>query len=159
MIDPKRVCIMGGSYGGYAALAGATLQKGVYRCAVAVAPVADVGDFLQWRVNQGGAKSLTIRYWNRFLGIDTYNDPKLASISPTKQASQASAPIMLIHGKDDTVVPYGQSVDMAKALQAAGKPVEFVALRGEDHWLSSAGTRLEMLTSAVAFLEKNNPPN
>ncbi|KQY95428.1 peptidase S9 [Caulobacter sp. Root1455] len=158
-IDPKRVCIMGGSYGGYAALAGATLQKGVYRCAVAVAPVADVGDFLQWRADKGGTKSLTIRYWKRFLGIDAYNDPKLALISPTKQAAQASAPIMLIHGKDDTVVPYDQSVDMTKALQAAGKPVEFVTLRNEDHWLSSAETRLEMLTSAVTFLEKNNPPN
>ena len=158
-IDPKRVCIMGGSYGGYAALAGVTLQKGVYRCAVAVAPVADLGDFLQWRVNQGGAKSLTIRYWSRFLGIDAYNDPKLAALSPTRQAAQASAPVMLIHGKDDTVVPFGQSADMTRALQAANKPVEFVTLRGEDHWLSSADTRLEMLSSAVAFLEKNNPPN
>jgi len=158
-IDPKRVCIMGGSYGGYAALAGVTLQKGVYRCAVAVAPVADLDDFLQWRVNRGGAKSLTIRYWNRFLGVDAYNDPKLAALSPTKQAAQASAPVMLIHGKDDTVVPFDQSADMTRALQAAGKPVEFVTLRGEDHWLSSAETRLEMLTSAVGFLEKNNPPN
>ena len=158
-IDPKRVCIMGGSYGGYAALAGVTLQKGVYRCAVAVAGVADLGDFLQWRVNMGGSKSLTIRYWTRFLGVDAYNDPKLASLSPTRLAAQASAPILLIHGKDDTVVPYGQSIEMTKALQAAGKPVEFVTLRGEDHWLSSAETRLEMLTSAVTFLEKNNPPN
>jgi dipeptidyl aminopeptidase/acylaminoacyl peptidase len=93
------------------------------------------------------------------MGIETYNDPKLAAISPTRLAAQASAPILLIHGKDDTVVPYGQSVDMTDALQAAGKPVEFVTLRGEDHWLSSADTRLQMLTSAVAFLEKNNPPN
>jgi len=159
IIDPKRVCIMGGSYGGYAALAGATLQKDVYRCAVAVAPVADLADFLQWRTNIGGSKSLTIRYWTRFMGVETYNDPKLNALSPTKLAAQASAPIMLIHGKDDTVVPYGQSADMAKALRAANKPVELVTLRNEDHWLSSAQTRLEMLTSAVTFLEKNNPPN
>jgi dipeptidyl aminopeptidase/acylaminoacyl peptidase len=158
-IDPKRVCIMGASYGGYAALAGVTLQKDVYRCAVSVAGIGDVSDFLQWRVNQGGSKSLTIRYWNRFLGIEAYNDPKLAAISPAQLAAKASAPILLIHGQDDTSVPYGQSVGMSKALQAAGKPVEFVTLRGEDHFLSSAETRLEMLSSAVAFLEKNNPPN
>jgi dipeptidyl aminopeptidase/acylaminoacyl peptidase len=158
-IDPKRVCIMGASYGGYAALAGVTLQKDVYRCAVSVAGIGDVSDFLQWRVNQGGSKSLTIRYWNRFLGIEAYNDPKLATISPAKLAAKASAPILLIHGQDDTTVPYGQSADMSKALKAAGKPVELVTLRGEDHYLSNAQTRLEMLTSAVTFLEKNNPPN
>jgi dipeptidyl aminopeptidase/acylaminoacyl peptidase len=158
-IDPKRVCIMGASYGGYAALAGVTLQKDVYRCAVSVAGIGDVSDFLQWRVNQGGSKSLTIRYWNRFLGIEAYNDPKLATISPAKLAAKASAPILLIHGQDDTTVPYGQRADMSKALKAAGKPVELVTLRGEDHDLSNAQTRLEMLTSAVTFLEKNNPPN
>ncbi|KQY31135.1 peptidase S9 [Caulobacter sp. Root487D2Y] len=158
-IDPKRVCIVGASYGGYAALAGVTLQKDVYRCAVSVAGISDVSDFLQWRVNQGGSKSLTVRYWTRFLDIEAYNDPKLATISPAKLAAKASAPILLIHGQDDTTVPYSQSTGMTKALQAAGKPVEFVALRGEDHFLSSADTRLEMLTSAVTFLEKNNPPN
>ncbi|WP_233243326.1 alpha/beta hydrolase family protein [Caulobacter sp. HMWF025] len=158
-IDPKRVCIMGGSYGGYAALAGVTLQKGIYRCSVAVAGVADLKDFLQWRADMGGSKSLTIRYWNRFLGVDAYNDPKLNTLSPTRLAAQASSPILLIHGKDDTVVPYAQSADMARALQGARKPVEFVTLRSEDHWLSSAETRLEMLTSAVTFLEKHNPPN
>jgi dipeptidyl aminopeptidase/acylaminoacyl peptidase len=158
-IDPKRVCIMGGSYGGYAALAGVTLQKDIYRCSVAVAGVADLRDFLQWRANMGGSKSLTIRYWNRFLGVEAYNDPKLDTLSPTRLAAQASSPILLIHGKDDTVVPYAQSADMAKALQGARKPVEFVTLRSEDHWLSSAETRLEMLSSAVTFLEKHNPPN
>ncbi|WP_233244910.1 S9 family peptidase, partial [Caulobacter sp. HMWF009] len=142
-----------------AALAGVTLQKGIYRCSVAVAGVADLKDFLQWRADMGGSKSLTIRYWNRFLGVDAYNDPKLNTLSPTRLAAQASSPILLIHGKDDTVVPYAQSADMARALQGARKPVEFVTLRSEDHWLSSAETRLEMLTSAVTFLEKHNPPN
>jgi dipeptidyl aminopeptidase/acylaminoacyl peptidase len=48
---------------------------------------------------------------------------------------------------------------MADALKKAGKPVEFVTLQGEDHWLSSGATRLQMLTSVTTFLEKNNPPN
>ena len=47
----------------------------------------------------------------------------------------------------------------AKALKSAGKPVELVELDGEDHWLSRGATRLAMLKAAVAFLEKNNPPN
>jgi dipeptidyl aminopeptidase/acylaminoacyl peptidase len=68
-------------------------------------------------------------------------------------------PILLIHGKDDTVVPYVQSQIMADALRKAGKPVEFVTLSHEDHWLSHGDTRLQTLRSVVAFLEKNNPPN
>ena len=48
---------------------------------------------------------------------------------------------------------------MARALRAAGKPVEFVTLPGEDHWLSKSATRLAMLQAAVAFIERNNPPD
>ncbi|WP_425999498.1 alpha/beta hydrolase family protein [Caulobacter sp. DWR1-3-2b1] len=53
-IDPKRVCIVGASYGGYAALAGITLDKGVYRCSVAVAGVSDMSKMLAREVSQGG---------------------------------------------------------------------------------------------------------
>jgi dipeptidyl aminopeptidase/acylaminoacyl peptidase len=48
---------------------------------------------------------------------------------------------------------------MADALKKAGKPVELVTLPSEDHWLSRGATRLQMLTSVVDFLEKNNPSN
>jgi pimeloyl-ACP methyl ester carboxylesterase len=69
------------------------------------------------------------------------------------------ADVLSSHGKDDTVVPYAQREEMASALRAAGKPVEFVTLKGEDHWLSEGETRLRMLQATVDFLEKNNPPN
>ena len=65
----------------------------------------------------------------------------------------------MIHGRDDTVVPIAHSRKMAEALRRAGKPVEFVELPSEDHWLSRGETRLRMLQAEVAFLEKNNPPN
>jgi dipeptidyl aminopeptidase/acylaminoacyl peptidase len=70
-----------------------------------------------------------------------------------------SAPILLIHGKDDTVVPYEQSDVMLNALKKANKPVEMVTLKHEDHWLSSSETRLQMLEATVAFLRKYNPPD
>ncbi len=66
-------------------------------------------------------------------------------------------PVLLIYGEKDTVVPPQQSTDMASALKAAGKPVELLRLDGEDHWLSRAKTRLQMLKAAVAFVEKYNP--
>jgi dipeptidyl aminopeptidase/acylaminoacyl peptidase len=158
VIDPKRVCVVGASYGGYAALAGATLDRGVYRCAASVAGPADLKRMLQDNQRRYLTTSnSTLRYWLRFMGADGIKDPDLATISPAKLADRVDIPVLLIHGKDDTVVPYEQSQIMATALKRAGKPVEFVTLAGEDHWLSSGATRLQMLTAVTAFLEKNNP--
>jgi dipeptidyl aminopeptidase/acylaminoacyl peptidase len=159
-IDPKRVCIVGGSYGGYAALAGATLDPGVYRCAVSVAGPADLRRMLKWTNEQSGrSDNLSQRYWDRFMGVSGPADPALQSISPIEHLAAVTAPILLIHGRDDTVVPYEQSEVMASALKRAGKAVEFVTLNHEDHWLSRSATRLQMLEATVAFLRTNNPPD
>jgi dipeptidyl aminopeptidase/acylaminoacyl peptidase len=159
-IDPKRVCIVGASYGGYAALAGATLDKHVYRCAASVAGPSDLKRMLvDSNRLYSSSNNSTMRYWLRFMGADGLKDPDLAAVSPAKLADKVEIPLLLIHGKDDTVVPYVQSTLMADAMKRAGKPVELVTLPSEDHWLSRGGTRLQMLTSVVAFLEKNNPPN
>jgi dipeptidyl aminopeptidase/acylaminoacyl peptidase len=64
---------------------------------------------------------------------------------------------MLIHGEDDTVVPFSHSDKMADALKDAGKSYELVRLEGEDHWLSLSSTRLQMLEAAVGFVERHNP--
>lgn len=159
-IDPKRVCIVGASYGGYAALAGATLDRGVYRCAVSVAGPSDLRRMLVDGSRRFvSSDNASVRYWLRFMGADGVKDPDLAVISPAKMADKVEIPVMLIHGKDDTIVPYVQSTLMADAMKKAGKPVELVTLAGEDHNLSRGATRLQMLTSMVEFLEKNNPPD
>ena len=160
LIDPKRVCIVGASYGGYAALAGVTLDPGVYRCAAAVAGLSDLKRFMDSKAAaSGSSKNDTQRYWSRFLGVDDRRDPDLAAISPIKFVDRVNAPVLLVHGKDDTVVLYDQSKVMYDALRKAGKPVELVTLDKEDHWLSRGGTRQTMLQAVVTFLEKNNPPN
>lgn len=73
-------------------------------------------------------------------------------------ADRADAPILLIHGKDDTVVPHEQSALFAEALKRAGKPYELISLKGEDHNLARSDTRLQMLEATMAFLRKHNPP-
>jgi len=159
-IDPRRVCIVGGSYGGYAALAGATLDTGVYRCAVSVAGVADLKRMLRWTNERAGrGDNFTQRYWDRFMGVSGPDDPALPAISPIEHIASVTAPVLLIHGKDDTVVPYEQSEVMAGALKKAGKRVEFITLKREDHWLSRSATRLQMLQATVEFLRSNNPPD
>ena len=158
VIDPSRVCIVGASYGGYAAMAGVTIDKGVYRCAVAVAGLSDLRRFVNWSARQESrANSQTIRYWNRFMGVDKLNDRGLDALSPAHLAAGVDSPLLLIHGRDDTVVPIEQSRVMADAMRRAGKPIELIELTGEDHWLSRAETRQKMLAETVRFLEVNNP--
>lgn len=153
IVDPKRACIMGGSYGGYAALAGVTLQHGTYRCAVAVAGISDVGSLFSNERYMKGSRGLLRRSLTEELGPSSGFD----AISPRNFAANVEAPILLIHGLDDTVVPFDQSSSMADALKKAQKTYEFVQLKGEDHWLSRSDTRQQMLSAAVAFVQKYNP--
>lgn len=156
MADPARVCIMGASYGGYAALAGVTIDPGVYRCAVSIAGISDMKRMLEWSSSEHG--KLTSRFWDRFMGVTGAGDPALDRISPIKHIDAVTVPVLLIHGRDDTVVPYEQSEVMYDALKRAKKEVEMVTLKHEDHWLSRSETRLQMLQSSVAFLRAHNPP-
>jgi dipeptidyl aminopeptidase/acylaminoacyl peptidase len=153
-IDPKRVCIVGASYGGYAAMAGITLDPGIYRCAVAVAGISDMRRMVAWDKDRSTVASE--RYWRRFVGVD--EGESFDDISPIRHIDRVTVPILLIHGTDDTVVPYEQSRMMVEALTKAGKTARLVTLKSEDHWLSRGETRLQMLQATVDFLEKNNPP-
>lgn len=158
VIDPERVCIVGASYGGYAALAGPTLDRGVYRCAVSVAGVSDLRRMVEHEALQGARRDNdTVRYWNRFMGAERLGDRSLDDRSPARLADQVDAPILLMHGRDDTVVPIEQSRVMVAALRRANKPHEFIELDGEDHWLSRTETRQRMLTETVRFLQVHNP--
>jgi dienelactone hydrolase len=167
IVDPKRVCIVGWSYGGYATLAGVTLQHGFYRCAVAGAGVSDMGDMVAWSREQSGMEgredklNSVTRYWNDAMGLKGPSDPVGAAYSPVRHAGQADAPLLLIHGKDDTVVPFRQSEAMVRAMRAAGKTVDFVVLPTSDHWIGagSEANRVAMLKAMDAWLEKYDPPN
>lgn len=160
IVDPARVCIVGASYGGYAALAGVTLDPGVYRCAIAVAGISDLKRWLDW-VNTKNLQSHNVsqRYWDRFMGVSGPSDPLLDAISPIKHLAAVNVPVLLIHGRDDTVVPFEQSSVMFDALRRGKKDVELVTLQHEDHWLSRSETRLQMLQASVAFLRAHNPPD
>jgi len=157
VINPQRVCIVGGSYGGYAALAGVTVQQGLYRCAVSYGGVSDPETMLTYVRDRVGAVSAAVRRWKHFMAADSGAD--VDDVSPARLAGRADAPVLLIHGKDDTVVPITQSTKMERALRAAGKPVELVTLPGADHWLLQEDSRIAMLKASVAFVLKHNPPD
>lgn len=157
LIDQSRVCIVGASYGGYAALAGATMEPDLYRCAVAVAGVSDLREMLLEAERRGarGDANPTVRYWSRFMGASSTDDRSIDTYSPARLVTAQTSPVLLIHGKNDTVVPFTQSQIMHAALQGKGR---LVPLEGEDHYLSLSTTRQQMLAETVAFLEQHNPP-
>lgn len=157
MIDPKRVCIVGASYGGYAALAGASLTPDLYRCAISIGGIADMDLFIareQERSTQTGASRDAFKL---ALG-DLYSDAaKRRSVSPYDNAEKIQAPILLIHGALDSVVSADQSKRMRDRLVALKKPVTYVELADDDHWLSYAPTRIKTLETIETFLATHLP--
>ncbi len=154
--DPERVCIFGLSYGGYAALAGAVKTPELYDCVVAVAPVTDLPAMIRWAKDRYGRLSWIVDYWSQITGGDvSADDARIVAASLTGRADAVAAPILLIHGVDDTTVPIDQSERMEAALRRAGKDVTFIRLRGEDHYLYRPETRLEAMQAVEAFLAEH----
>lgn len=159
IVDPSRVCIVGGSYGGYAALAGATLTPDRYRCAASIAGVSDLERMLNVESRQsGGDQSMTSDFWRASIGDRQEDRDRIRAVSPANLADHVHIPILLIHGTDDIVVPIDQSRLMRDRLRAAGKDVRYVELQNDDHWLSDAATRIQMLRELGDFLAQNLPP-
>lgn len=157
--DAGRVCIVGASYGGYAALAGATLTPDRYRCAASVAGVSDLVEFLRVSSAQsGGSDSSVSDYWRLSIGDSEEDRERIRAVSPANLANRVNIPILLMHGTDDTVVPIEQSRRMRSRLTAAGKEVRFVELRGDDHYFSDEETRIQMLRELENFLAQNLTP-
>lgn len=152
--DPDRVCIIGGSYGGYAALAGGAYTPDLYKCVAAIAPVTDLPMMLSQEKRESGAESGVFEYWTTLIGDRRKDKARIEAISPVNAAENFKAPVLLIHGVDDTVVPYAHSAKMEAALKRAGKKVKLVKLQNEDHWLSVSQTRLQTLIELDRFVSE-----
>ena len=157
LVDPERVCIVGSSYGGYAALAGAVFTPKLYKCVIAIAPVSDLNRMLRDEKRDHGRHHWVLSYWENAMADGDARQNKLRSISPVRFAEDVTAPVLLLHGDDDTIVPLSQSTMMKSALERAGKQVELVKLKGEDHWLSVADTRMQTLREMDRFISEHLP--
>lgn len=133
--DAGRICIVGASYGGYAALAGGAFTPELYRCVVAIAPDADLVQMLDEERRQQGRNSIGYAYWATIVGDANRDQAELIAMSPARHAENFRAPVLLIHGSADWIVRVEQSEVMHRALQRAGREVRFVRVEDEDHYL------------------------
>ncbi|MEM8816305.1 MAG: S9 family peptidase [Pseudomonadota bacterium] len=145
--DPQRICIVGGSYGGYAALMGAATTPDLYRCAVSFAGVSDLAALLTTyrRYRNSDVTELQLGSRRR----------DLKARSPVSFAAEIDIPVLLIHGEHDVVVRVSQSRRMAKSLERNDKDVTYIEQAEGDHHLSTNEQRLEALLAIENFLAEH----
>ncbi len=145
--DPSRICIYGGSYGGYAALMGAAREPNLYQCAIGLAGVYDLNKMYKWgdihRDDYG------MHYLKVVLGQDKKD---LASRSPVDLADRIHIPVLLAHGSLDDRVPAKHAHELRRALNSHGVSVEYVEYDWEGHGLRRADDRKDFYTRLLDFL-------
>jgi dipeptidyl aminopeptidase/acylaminoacyl peptidase len=156
--DKERVCIVGWSYGGYAALAGGALTPELYKCVVSVAGVSNLREMIATEKRNHGPQSMSVIYWEMLIGDPDKDAKAIDAVSPAKLADKFQAPVLLIHGTEDTTVLARQSDAMNDALKAANKPVEYIRIKGDDHGLVDNDSRRIALTKVAEFLKTHIGP-
>lgn len=159
LIDADRVAIMGWSFGGYHAIAGAEEQPCPYRCAVALAGVYD-WEVMMKSVKKGDKEQNMSRYdyMVRFMGTPDKNPEKYAEISPINYVDRIRIPVFVGHGKIDQTVKASQSKDLVARLRENKVPVEFMLMNDEGHGSRNIDTTVELYSRIEAFLSKNLAP-
>jgi dipeptidyl aminopeptidase/acylaminoacyl peptidase len=152
--DAGRVGIYGGSFGGYAALIGATKTPELYRAAAAYAAVTDVELLLD-----DGAKYSWGEAWRpAMIGGERGDASRIRASSPLRLAARAGVPILLGHGDEDDRVEVHHSRKMAEALRAAGKDVAYLEFPHEIHGFALEANRIRWYEALIAFFEKHLAP-
>jgi dipeptidyl aminopeptidase/acylaminoacyl peptidase len=143
--DPAKLCIVGWSYGGYAALQSAVTEPGLFKAVVAIAPVTDLDALKEEH-----------RYWSDFKVVSDMvgEGQHLREGSPARNADKIKVPVLLFHGALDRNVRIGESRLMAARLTSAGVKNELVTFDDLDHYLDDSTARTHLLRKSEEFLRK-----
>jgi len=152
-IDPDRVCIFGGSFGGYASLMGVVKSPDLYRCAVSLNGVSDIPLMLRNRQGLSTRDVLPVTIGDLYRERDD-----LRSRSPLYNVDKIKDPVLLAHGLADSVVSDQHSKRMARKLQDAGLPHETLYLKEGSHDLTDPVLREAFFQKLEVFLQQNLRP-
>jgi dipeptidyl aminopeptidase/acylaminoacyl peptidase len=145
--NPNRMCIVGASFGGYAAQMAAVKTPGLFKCAISFAGVSDLK-----RLVSESRHYINRKFVKKQIGDDSDD---LETRSPYYQAAKINIPMLLIHGEDDRVVDVKQSRSMVEELTDLGKPVEYIEFENGDHYLSLQRNRHSTFNAMDKFLKQH----
>jgi dipeptidyl aminopeptidase/acylaminoacyl peptidase len=151
VVDSNRIGIMGGSYGGYLAMAAMTRLPGTFNCAVSVVGVSN------WITALEGA-SPNLKAGDRLEYGDVENEEDRAffkSISPIKYVDRIEGPMLIVHGANDPRNPVSESDTFVNSIQSHGGVVEYLRFEDEGHSIRKIENRIEMAEKVAAFFSAN----
>lgn len=135
--DPKKVCIVGASYGGYAALMGIIKTPDIYQCAVSINGVTDLIGQVKYDkkvIDKSGFHAdWVIERIFRSIGDPEKDNAMMKKNSPYLHVKEITKPVLIVAGTEDEVVPYSQSKKMISALKKENKKYTFVRVKGGSH--------------------------
>ena len=148
--DPERVCIVGWSYGGYAALMGAIKNPELYACSISIAGVTDLQDMVRdikkYRFGRRAAKNFVLK------GFEGRHDIK--ENSPVKRAKEYTVPLLLVHGKKYVTVHYDQFTRMRGALKKSGAKVTTLSFKEGDQSMTDFEDRKALFAAMDKIIDK-----
>ena len=155
--DPKRTCIAGGSYGGYATLMGLVRYGDLYRCGVAYAAVTDINLMYDVYWSDAGEEYKSFGM-PELIGDRVADAEQLKATSPLLQASHITRPLLLAHGGVDQRVPIVHATKLLNALEANHAPVTWIEFKDEAHGWYKPETRIAFYERVQQFLDTNIGP-
>ncbi len=156
LADPDRIAIVGASYGGFAALFALGHNPELYRCGVSVCGVTDWAGIIKER--RGEEYKYAYAHFREWIGDPKLNPEFLADISPVNFAVKITAPVFIVQGKEDRIVPPKQARKMVSALKKAGRPPQTLYFSNEGHGFSHEKNRTKFYGELEQFLARHLAP-
>lgn len=157
LADANRACILGASYGGYVAMAAATLTPDLYQCAITINGVSDLEESLKRERREEGSDSEAVEYWTNHIGHHRRDRDAIAAVSPARLADRITRPMLIIYSADDKVVFPEQSEFMMEAMDAAGKPYVSLELKNSSHSSRTVYDERAEYLAILSFLDEHLP--
>ncbi|MCT8126792.1 S9 family peptidase [Alishewanella sp. BS5-314] len=149
--DPRRICIYGGSYGGYAAVWGVIKDPELYRCAVGYVGVYDMPLFFKGDGSDASRSRNIGQYLRSHVGE---GQEYLQSISPVHHVDKIQVPLLIVHGSKDVRVPIVHANNLRRALDQAGKPYQWL-VKEDGHGFYQLANRVELYDTMLAFFNQH----
>lgn len=146
-VDPRRVCLWGSSFGGYAALMGVVREPDLYRCAISTSGPTNL--IISWKWGDTHRSAYGRHYLDEAVGDD---EKALYAQSPIAHVDRIRAAVLLVHGRHDDRVSFEHAKAMAAAMEKAGKPLETHFFVDETHGIYGDGNRRAYYGHVLAFL-------